>query len=115
MVSMASQGGLWLPGDFNERSAGFFHVGDGSCEWDADFSVASQDIKAFRIEANHLHGRIACDAAKRLRVVLIHVLENSGFLDGGKRVRFCKFPGAKPIDLSEAPDESDAHRLETEK
>jgi len=105
---------LGTPCEFDEGSAGFFHIGDRSREWDADSPVASQRIEALRIEAYHFGGWIAGEAVKHILVVLIHVLENSDFFGFRKRIRFCEFPGAEPMNLTEAPDESDTHRFEPE-
>src|SRR5437867_2557807 len=48
-------------------------------------------------------------------MIIIHVLDDSRFLCGRKRIRRHEFGGFDPINLAESADESDANEVEPEK
>ena len=93
--------------------ARFVHVLNRRLEKEPHFVARRQNVKSFGIDPDHRPGISSGVLPDRTAVIVVHVLNNAGFLLGGERVRKHQFLRFDPVDLAESADESNPNWLQT--
>src|SRR5262249_5420649 len=93
---------------------GFVHGVYGSLEGKADFLAGFEHIKPIGIDSDHRRGYAGTVSLQRAGVIVVHMFEDLQFLNRRKRILRCEFGGIDPENLSEATNESDSDKLQSE-